>query len=93
MTEQIPDTADIAQRLKSILDYVQDCERRVHMGEIMDLSGLDARVIDICNDIAAVPPQDARQLETKMSVLIENLDLLAASMRKQQEKYAATGAR
>lgn len=80
------DSADITDRMQSILNYVQDCQRRVHMGEIMDLNGLDNTVVDICNDIAAMPPEEARAMEDRMTKLIDSLEELAGAMREQQEK-------
>jgi hypothetical protein len=92
MSEPKPDSVEIAQSLKSVLDYVYDCERRVHRGEIMDLQGLDNNVIKLCNSIAELPPKEARVLEVQMSALIEGLEKLAGSMKEQQTKMTATGA-
>ena len=91
MTPRHLECSETGQQLKSIIDYVQDCERRVLKGEIMDLQGLDRNVVDICNAIAALPPKDARALEGQMTQLIEGLEILARSMKSQQEKYAAAG--
>lgn len=76
---------DLAKRLKSIIDYVRDCERRVSQGEIMDLQGLDNNVAEVCDAIASMPPADAQGLETQMSVLIADLEKLANAMRAQDE--------
>jgi hypothetical protein len=92
MPKQKPDAGEIEARLKSITDYVQDCERRVIMGEIMDLQGLDKNVIEVCDALANMPPAEARALEEKMARLIEKLEVLAGSMKQQQEKYQAAGA-
>jgi hypothetical protein len=87
-----PTSDELATRLKGILDYVRDCATRVHRGEIMDLQGLDKNVIEICDAIAELPPEEARALEDKMSVLIEELERLARSMKDQQDKIGAGGA-
>lgn len=81
--------AMLGTRLKSITDYVQDCERRVLKGEIMDLQGLDRNVIEVCDAVAALPPAEGRLLEGAMARLIEKLEELARSMREQQEKMKA----
>ena len=85
------DPADIGPRLKSILDYVQDCERRVHRGEIMDLQGLDNSVIEICEAVARLPKDAAQAHESQMSQLIEHLDVLAAAMRAHATQIAVDG--
>lgn len=83
--------ADIEKQLVSIIDYVRDCETRVHRGEIMDLQGLDKNVFDICEAVAALPRPEAQPLEAKMNALIEKLEDLADSMRVQQEKMTGAG--
>lgn len=78
---------EVEERLKSVTDYVRDCERRVSKGEIMDLQGLDNSVVEICDGIAALPPEEGHSLESRMSALIADLEKLAASMREQHEKF------
>lgn len=80
---------ELAGRLKSVLDYVQDCDRRVSKGEIMDLQGLDKNVIILCDAIAGLPQKEAQAFEADMARLIEKLEVLAQSMKAQQEKFAA----
>lgn len=87
------DASDIAARLKSIIGYVQDCERRVLKGEIMDLQGLDKSVVEICDAVASLPQHEGRKLEDNMSLLIERLEALAGLMKDQQDKIAVTGGR
>jgi hypothetical protein len=89
MSNPKPEPREVDVRLKSIIDYVQDCERRVLRGEIMDLQGLDRNVIEICDIITHLPAAEAQVLETKMAQLIERLEILAQSMREQQDKVRA----
>jgi hypothetical protein len=70
---------------------VQDCERRVLKGEIMDLDGLDRNVIEICNALTSLPRQESQPLEPQMTRLIDLLEQLANSMKTQQEKMRAHG--
>lgn len=76
---------DVLSRMKSVTDYVRDCERRVTKGEIMDLQGLDNSVIEICDAIAALPSEEGQSLEKQMAALIGDLEKLAAAMRAQHE--------
>ena len=93
MPDKKPDVGQVEARLKSIIDYVQDCERRVLKGEIMDLQGLDKNVIEICDLVANMAPADSALLETKMARLIELLETLATAMKSQQDKIAVAGGR
>lgn len=86
MTPTGTNSEKVAQRLKSIIDYIQDCERRVAKNELMDLDGLDRNVIEICNAITTLPQDEASKLEGQMSVLIENLERLAQAMKDQQDR-------
>ena len=43
----------------------------------MDLQGLDNNVVEICDAIAGLEPDQARVLEDKMAVLIGGLETLA----------------
>lgn len=79
---------DVASRLKSVTEYVRDCERRVSKGEIMDLQGLDNSVIEICDGIAALPGEEGHALEGQMATLISDLEKLAAAMRAQHDNLA-----
>ncbi len=80
------DQDDIGTQLKMVLDYVKDCDRRVHMGEIMDLDGLDDKVMDICDRVSQLSQDEAQEHEDQMGVLIKELEKLAKSMQEQQAK-------
>lgn len=85
------DAAEVAQRLKAIVDYVRDCQARVVKGEIMDLQGLDKKVVDLCDAIAKLPEEDGHAMEGQMGVLIESLETLARTMKEQQDRLTASG--
>lgn len=77
--------AEVGKMLKSITSYIRDCQARVTKGEIMDLQGLDKNVIEACNAVSALPPEEAHKLEGQMTTLIESLEALAETMKEQQE--------
>ncbi len=82
--------AEIGKRLRGIVDYVRDCQARVTKGEIMDLQGLDKNVIDVCDAIAELPEKDGQALESQMTQLIDSLEVLARTMKEQQDNFSAT---
>lgn len=82
----LPTKDELAKRLKATIDYVRDCERRVSLGEIMDLQGLDDTVVDICDHLGQLPEEEGQSLEPQMAVLIKGLEQLADTMREQEEK-------
>lgn len=81
----------IAKRLKALIDYVRDCQIRVGKGEIMELQGLDKNVVDICEAIAKLDADEARDMEDQMTLLIDSLEELARAMKEQQGKLPGGG--
>lgn len=89
-----PDSAaEVGSKLKEIIDYVRDCQARVTKGEIMDLQGLDNSVIEICDAIAHLSEKDGQVLEGQMSQLIDSLEVLARTMKEQQDHISAMEAK
>jgi hypothetical protein len=93
MGQMTDDVAKVASQLKGIIDYVRDCQARVTKGEIMELQGLDKNVIDICDAIAHLPEKEGHALESQMTQLIDSLEVLARTMKEQQEHLSAPEAR
>jgi hypothetical protein len=93
MANKANEPSEVGKRLKLIVDYVRDCQVRVTKGEILDLKGLDKNVISLCDDIAKLPKKDGQALEDQMSQLIDSLEVLARTMKEQQDKIGATGVR
>lgn len=93
MTNKENDAGAVGKRLKGIVDYVRDCQARVTKGEIMDLQGLDKNVIEVCNAIAQLPEKEGRALEAQMTQLIESLEVLARTMKEQQDGFTRAGAK
>ena len=93
MKNQAIDAEELGKQLKSIIDYVRDCQARVTKGEIMDLQGLDNSVIAVCDAIAKLPEKEGAGLEVQMTQLIDSLEVLARTMKEQQDKFSAAGTR
>lgn len=72
---------EITARIEQVKTYIQDCERRITKGEVIPLVGLDKNVEEICNDIGALPENEAAGMEEKLSGLIAALDKLVAAIR------------
>lgn len=84
------DSAALFDHIKSVSDYVVDCERRARQGEIMDLQGLDRNVTDICNTLAQMERGEAQKLQSRLATLIEGLERLGDTMREEQKKQTGT---
>lgn len=85
--------SEIGKKLKTIVDYVHDCQARVTRGEIMDLQGLDKNVVEVCDAIARLPEKDGQALEGQMAQLIDSLEILARTMKEQYDRFNPSEAR
>lgn len=79
-----PDVAELNAQLASVLDYVRQCELRIGKGEVMELSGLDRTVMQMCELIVRLPAPQARTLQARMQTLVEELDRLALGLHAQK---------
>ena len=93
MTNKANDASEVGKRLRAIVDYVRTCQVRVTKGEIMDLQGLDKNVIDVCDAIAQLPEAEGHALEEQMGQLIESLEVLARTMKEQQDNIGVAEAK
>jgi hypothetical protein len=84
-------TQQLQVRLQGITDYIRDCERRVNLGEVVDMRGLDANVADICKDVQSLPQQEGQTLEQSMLKLIDSLDVLAKTFQDIQQVASSGG--
>jgi len=77
---------DIKDRLKRTVDYVRDCYIRADRGEVMDLTGLDKTVTQMCDEISELPREESESLKENMAKLLENLDMLAQNIEKNKQE-------
>jgi len=77
---------DIKKQLRRTSDYVNDCQIRTRRGEILELSGLDEVVSQLCDYINDLPKDDSVSLKDEMTSLLTALDGLA---QKIQTQYGA----
>ncbi len=78
------DAAETARQIKTILDYVRDCETRIIKGEQLDLAGLDDKVMEVCDSVAALDDAEAEPLETQLTALIDALEQLEDVIGEQE---------
>ena len=69
---------DLSDRIEKMIAYVRDCERRLHAGQSVDLTGLDETTIKLCEEIAALPKDIAKPLADRLEVFVAAIDTMAA---------------
>lgn len=90
MTRQSDAAQDITREIRTIIDYIRDCEVRAARGEVLELTGLDQNVLIVCNKIAGLDVPHAKIVEPHMAALIDALDNLASTLKTQHEHMIAS---
>jgi hypothetical protein len=73
------------QRLAEIADAVAAARRALADGAVIDISGLDAAVSEVCTAAQALPADERRALADGLASLADALDQLAADIVRQAE--------
>jgi hypothetical protein len=79
----MPDAAAITTEIGKTSELIDAFRLRTGEGHLIDLSGLDDRVMDLCKNIEHLPPVESAPLKPIMLVLIDNLNSLVDAIREQ----------
>ncbi len=74
MTDKPQDVDACRAELTQIRDYLQNCETRLHQGEVIDLSSLGSQIEKLCLAIQNMPISEAQPLLTELEEVINMLD-------------------
>jgi len=88
MTEPA-NTGKLKRRLRAAAVVVDAARQALSQGGMVDLSGLETEVEDICHHIANVPPEEGHELKTALIVLADDLDRLSVDLSKMHRELAA----
>lgn len=76
-------TAELAQQLDTLNEWVARLEREVADGASVDLTGLDDAVQHACDAVAQAPAGTAAALQPRLTELLNAMDRLESRMREQ----------
>lgn len=65
---------NIRTRIAALLNYARDCERRFYGGEAVDLSGLDQKTAELCDDLLTLPRADGQACMPDLQKLIVKIE-------------------
>jgi hypothetical protein len=82
-------TRDVAQDVDALSAWLTQLESAVANGETPDLTGFDAEVQKVCDQVAAEPQATIDELQPLLSELLAGMDRLEAQMRDQFEGIRA----
>ena len=65
---------DVRRELRQLNLYLLECEKRIHKGEIVDLSNFDEKTRELCERLIALPRDIAIEIAPELQALISRLD-------------------
>ncbi len=80
----LPDMAAIERELDMIALAIGDTRVALQGGGVIDLAGLDDRVAGICAGLETQPHEIARVLLPKLTLLVQDLNMLSAACAQVQ---------
>jgi len=72
--------AEIAAELEQVAGEIEFAHQLAGQGQMLDLTGIDARVAVACRAAQALPSSEARALVDQLGQLVAQLDRLAAEL-------------
>ncbi len=78
----------LTDALKKMLSVVTTAQRLIRDRQAVDLTGLDRKVAELCEGIAALPPDEARSFAAPLEALVSALDDLDTATRQSMEARA-----
>ena len=83
------DVAQIRHGLEEVVGAIALARRKVGEGQLVDLSGLEKRVDELCTAIREQDGKEAQSLRPSLLSLIEDLNRLSEDLKSQQGEVAA----
>ena len=81
-------TARLETGLDEVSTILGGFRAKLIEGELVDLGGIDSKVIELCADIAELPPSQRAGFEGQLGILLRDLKQIAAYL---SEQSAAVG--
>ncbi len=79
----------IAGKLQELTRFIEDAQKKLHDGEVLNLSHLDNEVAQLCEETLKLPPQDAMQVQPIMGDMISKLEELSLALKDFQTNLKA----
>ncbi len=78
------DAADIGRELERAGHMIDSCGDSAKRGELVDLSGLDTLIEDLCQELMVLPGAERAPLKLRLIDLIDRLNKLIGDLETQQ---------
>lgn len=91
MTPPHPRVAELMADLEAIADVLAAARRSLAEGALLDLSGLEDRIAELCAALADLPRADASGFTAPMTTLIGEFDELVQALKTQRAEFGDGG--
>tara|TARA_B100000686_G_C16726613_1_gene938184 strand:+ start:1063 stop:1305 length:243 start_codon:yes stop_codon:yes gene_type:complete len=71
---------EIRKELQQLNLYLLECEKRIHKGEILDMSNFDEKTRQLCERLVHLPRETATELAPELQALISRLDRVGSKL-------------
>lgn len=71
---------DIIEDMKKLMNYVEESQKTIEDGEMVDLQGLDKDVEALCKEALQLKPEQEQDVQLVMREMITKLEALAQSI-------------
>ncbi len=72
---------DIKQKLEQIILFIEEAQKKLQEGEVINLSHLDGEVEALCQQTLQLPPSDAIEVQPIMGNMITKLEELGVALK------------
>ncbi|MBM3573385.1 MAG: hypothetical protein FJX52_13675 [Alphaproteobacteria bacterium] len=83
-----PRIGELLNELETVAAVVAAAQSALAAGSMVDLRGLEERVAQLCEGLAALPPADCAGFSAAMAELVAELDNLARAVQAQRDEAA-----
>ncbi len=81
--------AEVSGKLANLGELLRQVRGKLIEGEMVDVTGLDGIVIDICADVAELAPTERVALESDLNVVMSDLKQIGTFLQEQAEAVDA----
>ena len=74
------DHYSLQDRMRALTDFIIDAHHQVRQGQNVNLTGLDAKVSQVCDDTFKLPPAQAIEMQPLIANMIGHLEDLGKSL-------------
>lgn len=77
----MPQASQIIAELETLTAFIEDAQFKLSKGEVINISHVDAKVAQLCDQALSLKPADATQVQPAMADMISRLEQLGLALQ------------